>query len=62
MSGEAMAFLGSIGGRTPADVAGSDTPTAALRELENVHHRLIAMHLDKTLRSARVVKELGPDL
>ena len=32
----------------------------ALREIEHVHHRLIAMHLEKELRSARVVKELRP--
>jgi DNA repair protein RecO (recombination protein O) len=62
LSAEAMAFLGGIRGRTPADVAGSSAPVGALRELEQVHHRLICMHLDKTLRSARVIKDLGHDL
>jgi DNA repair protein RecO (recombination protein O) len=62
LSAEAMAFLGSIGGRTPGDVAETPVAGPALRELEHVHHRLIAMHLDKSLRSARVVKELGPHL
>lgn len=62
LSAEAMTFLGSIGSRTPVDVASGTAPIGALRELELVHHRLIAMHLDKTLRSARVVKELGTDL
>jgi hypothetical protein len=32
------------------------------RELERAHHELIAMHLEKTLRSARVIKELGSHL
>jgi hypothetical protein len=54
--------LRGIGGRTPADVTGTGAPEAALRDLERVHGRLIAMHLEKTLRSARVVKELGHDL
>lgn len=62
LSAEAMAFLGGMAGRTPADVAGSGAPSGALRELEHVHHRLIAMHLDKTLRSARVIKDLGHEL
>ena len=57
-----LAFLRDIGGRTPADVTGTGAQAAALRDLERVHGRLIAMHLEKTLRSARVVKELGHDL
>lgn len=60
LSGEAIAFLKSVGGRTPAAVAGTGAPAGVLRELEHVHHRLIAMHLEKELRSARVVKELRP--
>ena len=31
----------------------------ALREVTAVHDRLIAAHLEKELRSARIVKELG---
>jgi DNA repair protein RecO (recombination protein O) len=62
LSATALSFLRGIGGRTPADVTGTGAPEAALRDLERVHGRLIAMHLEKTLRSARVVKELGHDL
>ena len=57
-----MAFLRTRRGATPAEVAAAGAPAGALRELEHVHHRLIAMHLEKELRSARVVKELRPEL
>ena len=57
---EAMAFLQRAAGRTPADVATAGGADRRLRELEHVHQRLIAMHLEKELRSARVVKELRP--
>ena len=57
-----MTFLQSVGGATPATMARRGDAAGALRELEHVHHRLIAMHLEKELRSARVVKELRPDL
>jgi hypothetical protein len=40
--------------------AGADA--VVLRELEAVHARLIGMHLEKDLRSARVVRELRPHL
>lgn len=60
LSRAAMAFLRSLGTRTPAEVTETGAPSAALREIEHVHHRLIAMHLEKELRSARVVKELRP--
>ena len=35
---------------------GAGRDAGVLRELEQVHHRLIAMHLEKELRSARVVR------
>jgi DNA repair protein RecO (recombination protein O) len=57
---DAMAFLMQAGRRTPAQVGASRVERGALRELEAVHHRLIAMHLEKELRSARVVRELRP--
>jgi len=60
LSGEAIGFLKRAAGRTPAAVAQAGGPPDVLRELEHVHQRLIAMHLEKELRSARVVKELRP--
>ena len=60
LSAAAVAFLKQAAKCAPADVAGTRTSAEALRELEHAHHRLIAMHLEKELRSARVVKELKP--
>lgn len=59
LSRAALAFLQRAGVLTPAEVTDAGGPDDALRELERVHHRLIGMHLEKTPRSARVVKELG---
>jgi DNA repair protein RecO (recombination protein O) len=58
LSREAMSFLRTAGGRAPADVAATGGPAAALREIEVAHDRLIAMHLEKELRSAKVVRQL----
>jgi DNA repair protein RecO (recombination protein O) len=60
LSPAAVTFLVNAGARTPAEMTSAGTPPGALREIEHVHHRLIAMHLEKELRSARVVKELRP--
>jgi len=62
LSPDAMRFLRTAGRRTPRDVMASDVPGLALREMGAVHDRLIAFHLEKELRSARVVKELGRPL
>ena len=61
LSADAMAFLKGVGTRTPESVTAGGAPPAALRELEAAHHTLIALHLEKELRSARVVKELRPE-
>jgi len=45
---------------TPAEMMAGGAPHETLRELERMHHRLIALHLERSPRSARVVKELGP--
>jgi DNA repair protein RecO (recombination protein O) len=47
---------------TPVDVMAGGTAAETLNELERMHHRLIALHLERSPRSARVVKELGPQL
>ena len=60
LSRDAMAFLSVAATRGPVETAGAGTPAGALRELEHVHHRLIAMHLEKEVRSARVIRELRP--
>ena len=61
LSADAMAFLKNAGTRTPEYVTAAGAPPEALRELEAAHHTLIALHLEKELRSARVVKELRPE-
>ena len=58
LSRGAMTFLKAAGARTPAEITASDVGADVLREIEHVHHQLIAMHLEKELRSARVVREM----
>ena len=60
LSAAAMTFLREAGRRSPADVGNGAANPGALAELERAHDRLIAMHLEKELRSARVVRELRP--
>jgi DNA repair protein RecO (recombination protein O) len=62
LSDRAMAFLRAAGRRSPAEIGQGSADARALGELEQVHDRLIAMHLEKDLRSARVVRELRPGL
>jgi DNA repair protein RecO (recombination protein O) len=62
VSSEAIGFLRRAQVQPPAAVARAGAPAAALRELEQAHHRLIACHLEKEIRSARVLKELRPEL
>ena len=58
LSAAAQAFL--AGSRTVAPPLVGTVPVDArtLRELENVHRALIATHLEKTLKSDRVLREL----
>ncbi|MBI3048655.1 MAG: DNA repair protein RecO [Acidobacteria bacterium] len=58
LSSGAMAFL--TASRTAAPDRIGDVPAgpAVLRELEQLHRGLIAMHLEKTLKSDRVLREL----
>jgi len=60
LSAAAMTFLHAAGRRTPAEVGAARIGAGLLREVEHVHEKLIAMHLEKELRSARVVRELRP--
>jgi hypothetical protein len=61
LSPEAVEFLRHTCRQRPARVAAGETPVGVLREIERVHDRLIAVHLEKELRSARVVRELRPE-
>ena len=58
LSDAAIAFL--VGSRTvpPQQVGMVPAEPRALRELENVHRTLITMHLEKTLKSDRVLRDL----
>lgn len=58
ISDGAKAFLGAARAAAPLDVGSISADTRVLRELENVHRALIAMHLEKTLKSDRVLRDL----
>jgi hypothetical protein len=58
LSDAALKFL--AGSRTvpPQQVGSVPAAPQVLRELETVHRTLIAMHLEKTLKSDRVLRDL----
>jgi DNA repair protein RecO (recombination protein O) len=58
MSDEARAFIDAA--RASSPLAMTDVPVSqkALHELETAHRELIAMHLEKDLKSVRVLKEM----
>jgi DNA repair protein RecO (recombination protein O) len=58
LSDEAMAFLAASRTVAPQQVGEVPAPRAVLRELEQVHRALIAMHLEKNLKSDRVLRDL----
>jgi DNA repair protein RecO (recombination protein O) len=55
----ALRFLRHAATRSPAALATVPLGTAASREIEQVHRRLLAAHLDREPRSARVLREMG---
>jgi len=59
LSGEAVGFLRASGTVAPARLGTLPVSARALRELESVHRALIARHLEKELKSVRVLRELG---
>lgn len=61
LSPEAVACVRGFARQKPADAVAADVPPRVLREVEGVHDRLMALHLERELRSARVVRELGPE-
>ena len=59
LSGEARAFLDTARGLSPFGLGGVAVSSRALRELEESHRALIAMHLEKDLKSVRVLREMS---
>jgi DNA repair protein RecO (recombination protein O) len=55
---EALRFLKAAGATPPDGLEALRLGTRAARELEAVHRRLLTLHLDKDLKSARVLREM----
>ncbi len=58
LSADARRFLERARASSPFALGAMETPRHALRELEAAHRALIAMHLEKDLKSVRVLREL----
>ena len=58
LSGEATTFLDGVRRVGPRDVERLGASRQCLREIELVHRKLIAMHLEREPRSVRVLNEL----
>lgn len=58
LSDGALQFLADSRGVPPHRVGDVPADRRVLRELENVHRTLISMHLEKTLKSDRVLRDL----
>ena len=58
LSDGAMAFLTASRSAAPDRVGDLPAERRTLRELETVHRSLISMHLEKTLKSDRVLRDL----
>src|SRR5215470_17706559 len=58
MSEDARAFLETARSSSPIAMAGVKVSLRTLRELETAHRELITMHLEKDLKSVRVLKEM----
>jgi DNA repair protein RecO (recombination protein O) len=58
LSPGALEFLAAARAVPPQDVGSVPAEARVLRELEGVHRTLIATHLEKTLKSDRVLREL----
>jgi DNA repair protein RecO (recombination protein O) len=55
---DALKFLKAAGGTAPDRVDTLPLQPRAARELETLHRRLLLVHLDKELKSARVLREM----
>jgi DNA repair protein RecO (recombination protein O) len=59
LSPGALAFLGTARTSSPQELTGLAVDRTVLRELEGLHRRLIAMHLEREPKSIRVLKEMN---
>jgi hypothetical protein len=60
VSADAIAFLRAARHLAPAAAAAAGAGVELLAELERAHHMLMTLHLDREVRSARIVRELRP--
>jgi recombinational DNA repair protein (RecF pathway) len=58
LSAGARAFLDAARSTSPLGIADVAASAEVLRELESVHREMIARHLEKDLRSVRVLREM----
>ena len=58
-SSDALAFLQAARTSSPFALGDLRTPRLVLRELEEGHRTQLAMHLEKHLKSIRVLREMG---
>jgi DNA repair protein RecO (recombination protein O) len=58
LSSAARAFLSAARSSSPLAIGGVPVASGVLREIEQAHRTLIAMHLEKNLKSVRVLREL----
>ena len=58
LSSESVAFLRASGTTSPGRIGAAPVSERALRELELVHRALIATHLEKQIKSVRVLREI----
>jgi DNA repair protein RecO (recombination protein O) len=58
LSGDAIAFLKGAAGVAPDQVSALPFSARVDRELEAVHRKLMVTHLEKELKSARVLREM----
>jgi DNA repair protein RecO (recombination protein O) len=58
LSGHARAFLETARGSSPFALSDVKVSRQTLRELETAHRELIALHLEKELKSVRVLRDM----
>ena len=59
LSGESLRFLRAAAGTPPAALSGIELTVRAAIELEAAHRQLITAHLEKELRSVRVLRAMA---